>query len=59
MWHPNKAQWLIIWITAVLSLFLWLGSASSRQQDDRLIVSVVVVGVLLVWQFARGTRKSK
>jgi peptidoglycan/LPS O-acetylase OafA/YrhL len=53
-WRPNWKQWAVIFGTAIIALFLWggaagYGSVRERQQQERVAVSVVVIGVLLVW----------
>lgn len=50
MWYPNRAQWWVIWITTLVVLALWIGVAEySGDQENRFVVSLAVVGMLLVW----------
>lgn len=56
MWHPNRAQWWVIWMCAAFALLIWLNSPvpayHTGEQEHRMVYAVIIVGVLLVWQFA-------
>ena len=43
MWHPNKAQWRVIWIAVILGLVFGVA---------------VLFGALLVWQMERAMREA-
>ena len=49
MWKPNWAQWIVIWLFSLLSLFLWVESARLDDVGGRMVISLVIVGALLVW----------
>jgi len=56
MWYPNRWQWGVIWLTAILALTLWNNSYTGNVagvSERRLMVSIVIVGALLAWMLAR------
>src|SRR5439155_23864092 len=60
MWRPSGWQWLVIWLTATLSLGLWLTGAPYGKAQDRAAIIVLLLGALLVWQLSgRRDRPAK
>ena len=62
MWYPNKAQWWVIWIAALLAMWTWIEAADTgyRSRSDvteRVAGSIIIIGGLLVWQLARFRQK--
>ena len=55
MWHPNKAQWWVIWIAAILASFVLVVNVSSSEQGIVRGVCILGLGALLVWQLNRKT----
>jgi hypothetical protein len=56
MWHPNKAQWWVMWIVAILLSFLILitmGRLDDEAAAVRLGIVVILFGTLLVWPFSK------
>ena len=57
MWHPNKTQWLVIWI-AVLGGLYAAGLTSNNGLNGFVTFGIaVLIGGLLVWQL-EGKRRS-
>jgi hypothetical protein len=54
MFQPTAHQWLAIWITTGIALLLWVGAASysATRTQERLALSAVVVGALVIWKLA-------
>ena len=58
VFYPNGPQWVIIWLTTIIALALWIsGTYNYASQTSREVIGVVVVGALLVWQFAKPNRR--
>ena len=55
MYYPNRAQWAVIWLTVLPALAFWVDAADyfGSHQGERLAVSLLVIGGLLFWQFAK------
>ena len=53
MWYPNKAQWWVIWIVALLASFIFVNSVHWRNQGVTFAFCLVGLGALLVWQLAK------
>jgi len=58
IWYPNKVQWIVIWVAAILAMTVWVGAVNDGHHRDgeifeRVAICIVGVGGLLVWQFAR------
>jgi len=53
MWYPNKAQWWVIWITAILLILLIMVDASGETEPSHLGASILIIGSLLVWQLSK------
>ncbi len=53
MWYPNRAQWWVIWLVSPPVLLGWIALESGQDQDERVLSSLVVLGILPVWWFAR------
>ena len=56
MWHPNKQQWIAIWVAFFLSLLtlfdVWDGYRS-RREDHEIAIFLAGGGALLVWFLER------
>ena len=53
LWYPNRKQWWVIWFVTVPVLIGWisLGDTFNREQGERFLVSLLVIGGLLMWRF--------
>lgn len=49
MWYPNKAQWIVIWILAVIVSIGLIG----LYEGAGLLVGAVIIGGLLIWQLSK------
>ena len=55
MWYPNKRQWWVIWISAILVILLMLLRVPGLYLSDAAIyygIIIIIIGSLLVWQFS-------
>jgi hypothetical protein len=48
-WYPNKRQWWVIWIAAVLVVM----GLMTGQDGVMFAICVTIIGGLLVWKFQR------
>ena len=56
-WHPNRAQWVVIWVAVIAASVLWIqGPFQYDDQNEHAAIAVVVAGGLLVWMLS--TKKS-
>jgi len=54
MWYPNKHQWWVIWIAAIIAFWvLATGDTNSNTQPFVIAFGIVGLGLLLVWQLSR------
>jgi len=53
MWYPNKAQWWVIWVVAILASFVFVLNSYASNQGIVFGACVVGLGALLVWQLSR------
>ena len=56
MWYPNKYQWVVIWLTSLLALVIWVFSA--HNPEGRIAISILTIGLLLIWQLSRPREQS-
>jgi len=56
MWHPNKAQWWVIWTMAVGFNLLALFNALDNRGGGGLFLVFVMDGVLLIWKLQRSAK---
>jgi len=50
MWYPNRVQWRVIWIAAVLAI---IALSARLDSATAFSVSIVGLGALLVWKLQR------
>ena len=55
MWHPNKQQWIVIWVTFFLSLLTWFDAWDARRSTEAHQAATFLAGggALLVWFLER------
>jgi len=53
MWYPNKAQWWVIWITAILITLLIMMDAREETEPLHIGACVLIIGILLTWKLSK------
>ncbi len=51
--YPNRAQWIVIWVTALLAAKVWLDLGRFPRWETRqrhLVETIICLGLLLAWQ---------
>lgn len=57
MWHPNRAQWRVIWAVWAVGSVLWLDQDSGGSNgSELLILPVLTGGALLVWKLQKSSK---
>lgn len=61
-WHPNRKQWVAMFATAVIAVFMWATAAEysnrrDREPLERMALGTVVIGALVVWFLSGDGRR--
>jgi len=61
-WHPNRKQWVAMFATAAVAVFLWATAAgyqyeTDREPMERIALGTVAIGALIVWSLSDDGRR--